>query len=991
MSNIVSSAVQSIQTMFLFEDMATKDNTPPEYPTVGEVLGPEEWDGFIASFNSQIPVLDQRVKYVLFVFFLPLLIAIATALPFKSGIVQTWYIVLIITLGMFFSSVSVIVYASASNSLGTEVSVAFVFLVFSLILLVGFSIWTIFVIVTTVIKFIHGRTKNDKKDIKTETNTFTLEGLENKENKEPQENTEKVKEKQEPQIQFYVEEERSVEEPKAQKSKTDEESAAKPQEVEKKSEKSIVEKYEEEKEKSMEVDKTAIIFKVVCHSGFCLGFILLLFSFFISLIVIMAIIDDLPNPFLVLLFILMLIPCIVIPVSFFISLTPLISRVRKISYYVWEFFLAYGLKIAILLLGFIYIPISKQLYGAFMCQQHSCDPGYYPFGLIPFVFDRRSLGYGKENPTCVPCGLTPFSDSLRQNISTGFDQTIYNSFCTGRYSFRLQADTLVQCTFPYMITFFTTSAIFALVFIVGFPIVICLTVRKASSEIRKVEIQHIIDENVIYQKEEKIKSDQKKREYASDWRVKYPIFAKVEPILIKLKLFPEIENSTQSNDLTTSRDNPNENMVEEDLKVQETNDSMMSPRDDSLTTPRPNDSMMSPRDVPMTDELVKETKEEPKKEEENKEMTNSQKSELEWKFQLAAISLPTAGFFDYIQYRYRYFHVFKTFEKVLIVAVLTFPLVLPPPFRLFATAAAILYYIGMIVMIIILRPYISKLQTIFEVAITVFVIINTFLMTITSFLSKTSIAFVVFQYIIYCVQIPLAIIGIGLMVYQIIGSMRFGKLVKTLEKRLAEKDKEGIKALQVERKIRAKLINKTTINYFVNFLLIVGFLCIFFGSLAISITLGESQAAASEDTFDNSFFGQTTVYETRSFPTCSQAISNEFVGYKNWETFTSNCCCTRKNHTKSKSEPTTMYLYDELWLCNNKATKSRMRSVDSINNVRGFCAKDFKTTSYNQTCVYLTTFGRSPSISPIPLQPLNIRSIHYHNPNSIVFKFDPFW
>ena len=272
-------------------------------------------------------------------------------------------------------------------------------------------------------------------------------------------------------------------------------------------------------------------------------------------------------------------------------------------------------------------------------------------------------------------------------------------------------------------------------------------------------------------------------------------------------------------------------------------------------------------------------------------------------------------------------------------------------------------------------------------------IINTFFITINSFLSNTSVFFTVIQYIIYCIQIPLVIIGIGLVIYQIISSIRFSKLVGKLEKRLAEKEEEKIKALQIERKIRSKIINRDTISIFVNFLLTVGFFCIFFGSICISVTLGEA-VNIDPDAYeiDPIFVRLTTAYEERSFTTCPIAVDNEYAGYGNWTKFTENCFCMQKNHTFQSVAIVKMYDYDEFWICNNGRRHTRMRSLQSLNDVRGFCSKDFKpASSFDPFCVYLNFAGNQPSKTLEPTKLANKRSIHYVKEAGIIDVYDPFW
>jgi hypothetical protein len=860
-----------------------------------------------------------------------------------------------------------------------------VILVFSIILLILFSIWTAGMLVSLLIDFYqhykekkNGKESNIEGKEKKESNVkkeYTVDDLVIKEDKDAQPIAQDVSEKvseveEEPKEIENVSEgpeesKPSDEVPEVQESKEKvKETSESVPEIKTKSKKSIQDIYEEETARSLTFNLRTFVLKLICHSSFCCGAICFVISVIICLFVIflMLVVRTLPEPSPISLFIIVIVglmsflPCIVIPISLGITVASISDKFRWFTFKVWEFLITYGLKITIVILGLIYIPVSKQIYGSFMCNVYNCPPKFYPNANLPFVFDRRGAGLSINTPTCVPCGEVPFlANSL--NTSSGFNQEIFNSYCFNRYSWRLFSDTLVTCSPTYIGVFFFTSFIFALVFIIGFPLVMCLTIRKATTEIQKVDVKYLMEENEIYQKEEKIKSDEKKRKLVEKSE-NYPILKKyLVPILVKLKILPSPEEAPK---VEVEKDI---SIPTEDIKGSETKEeSMMSPRSNPL---------MSPREVPITDGLVKnETSVDKKTEKKLKRI----KDESEWRFKLTVSALPISGLFDYLKYNYRYFQVFKTIEKVLMVALLTLPLPLWFFFRLIALAVAVIYYLFMFVFTLVLRPYLSLVQTICELIFTGLLIVNTILMTITSALSPTSVFFTVLQYFIYAVQVPIILLTLVLVIYQMIGSFKYSKLVKTLEKRISERDSELIQQKKLERQIRSKYIKKHTISLLVNFLLVVGFLCVLFGSLAVSFTLGESSIGESEKEFlgvnDLDFFGgglDADKYFKRHFQTCADATKNEYLGYGNWEKFSSNCCCGTKNITTTFSSFLIPDLYPktEFWMCKNGYTKTRYRSDSAIQNVRDFCSKDFKI-SYNETCVYLNFAYTSPRLDPQP-------------------------
>jgi hypothetical protein len=751
--------------------------------------------------------------------------------------------------------------------------------------------------------------------------------------------------------------------------------------------KSIQEIYDEETARSLAFNYRSFILKLVCHSSFCCGTILFAIALIICVMVtLITFVSGLANPsspvpLFIILFICIIsvVPCIAIPISMGITVASISDKFRFITFKIWEFLITYGLKITIVILGFIYIPVSKQIYGSFMCNVYICPPKFYPNANLPFVFDRKGAGLSLNTPTCVPCGEIPYlSNSL--NTSSGFNQEIFNSYCYNRYSWRLFSDTLVTCSTTYIGVFFVTSFIFALVFIIGFPLVMCLTIKKATTEIQKVDVSYLMEENEIYQKEEKIKSDEKKKKFVEN-SANHPILKNIVPILVKLKVLPdEIPNAEVEKDISVPT---------EDLKVSEV---IETPKDESMMSPR-NNPLTSPREVPLTDELVKKEEVVDKKTEKKLKKI---KDESEWRFKLTVLALPISGLFDYLKYNYRYFQVFKTIEKVLIVALLTFPLPLWFFFRLIALGVAIVYYLFMFGFTLIFRPYLSVVQTICELIFTGLLIVNTILMTITSALSPASVFFTVIQYFIFAVQVPIIILTVVLVIYQIVGSFKYSSLVKTLEKRIGEKDPEFIKQKRFERQVLSKYIKKHTISLLVNFLLVVGFLCVFFGSLAVSFTLGESSIGESEKEFlgvnNEDFFGgglDADKFYKRHFTTCGDAMKNEYLGYGNWDNFVSNCCCGSKNITNSFSSFLILDLHPktEFWMCKNGYSKIRYRSDSAIQNVRDFCSKDFKA-NYNETCVYLNFAYTFPSLNPQPTG--NTRQIQFVQ-KGIVDSFVNLW
>lgn len=176
----------------------------------------------------------------------------------------------------------------------------------------------------------------------------------------------------------------------------------------------------------------------------------------------------------------------------------LFLKMRIIIYRINHFITSKALKLSFLVLSSLYIPLAVSIFSLFDCAKVNCDVGT--------VFTNRKddiSGKGyitqileqliQKSSVCTSCQFDIPTSSLAINGSTAdaFCTTSYqNTFCPGGSETRLLRQPTISCTsiYPYVAT---AGALYCL-FVVTTPFLILYLINLATRQMGSVEVPHLL-------------------------------------------------------------------------------------------------------------------------------------------------------------------------------------------------------------------------------------------------------------------------------------------------------------------------------------------------------------------------------------------------------------------------------------------------------------------------------------------------------------------